>query len=352
MKIVITLIFILIANASNLYGRCVPTFDALTGREVNPETCPAFTLTDITVVELYAILWSDSVTTYSYRGDFLGGGQCYGGTYCYPDIGNVIYHDFGTYGEFSKLIITKQLTGLFYNSCDERVRFRKSLRHTCRTGGGGGTGTGNNNCPPPGDRTVVFIDGIEQPDECASPVVIDVLGNGFSLTNNAGGVLFDLNSNDNREQVAWTSTNSDDAWLVLDRNSNGLIDNGTELFGDYTPQPVPPQNEERNGFLALAEFDKAANGGNSDGVIDSSDTIFSNLRLWQDTNHNGVSELSELKTLNESGLVKLELNYRESKRTDEHGNRFKYRAKVWDVRGSRIGRWAWDVFLNSQPPQN
>ena len=180
-----------------------------------------------------------------------------------------------------------------------------------------------------------------------SPIVIDVVGNGFNLTDPANGVNFDLDSNGLKERLSWTALQSDDAWLALDRNGNGLIDDGRELFGNFTPQPEPPAGEQRNGFLALAEYDKPGYGGNADGKIDARDSMFNLCRLWQDTNHNGVSESSELHTLRELGLATLDLKYKESKRTDEHGNQFRYRAKVQDIRGAQLGRWAWDVFLFS-----
>jgi hypothetical protein len=178
-----------------------------------------------------------------------------------------------------------------------------------------------------------------------SPIVIDISGNGFDLTNAGDGVLFDIDRDNVKEQISWTTADTDDAWLTLDRNGNGTIDNGRELFGNFTPQPAPPQGEQRHGFLALAEYDKPEKGGNSDGVISVQDSIFTSLRLWQDTNHNGISEPEELKTLSSVGLAKLDLDYQESRKTDSHGNQFKYRAKVKDTQGNQIGRWAWDVFL-------
>lgn len=174
-----------------------------------------------------------------------------------------------------------------------------------------------------------------------SPIVIDVDGSGFSMTNAPGGVVFDMLNDKVPLQLSWTAAGSTNAFLVLDRNGNSTIDIGAELFGDLTPQPSVTKP---NGFLALAEYDKSSSGGNGDGKITAGDAIFSQLKLWRDINHNGFSEPSELRAL--TGVIEgIDLDYKESKRTDAHGNQYRYRAKVLGPGGRQNGRWAWDVFL-------
>jgi hypothetical protein len=176
--------------------------------------------------------------------------------------------------------------------------------------------------------------------------MIDIDGDGFALTTAAHGVYFDLKGTGTPEKVAWPRRGSDDAFLVLDRNGNGKIDDGREMFGPYTPQPVLAN---RNGFEALAVFDEPEVVGNNDGFIDEDDKIYEQLRLWQDKNHDGISKPGELHTLRELHIESISLKYHELRRFDRFGNQFRYRALVQDTRYKRAARYAWDVFFVTVP---
>ena len=109
--------------------------------------------------------------------------------------------------------------------------------------------------------------------KCSSPIIMDTEGEGFHLTSASAGVAFDISGTGQPVQIAWTDSHFHNAFLALP-GSDGLVHNGKQLFGNFTPQPESPHP---NGFLALAEFDKPQNGGNGDGIIDKTDSIFSRL---------------------------------------------------------------------------
>jgi hypothetical protein len=124
----------------------------------------------------------------------------------------------------------------------------------------------------------------------STPIIIDVNGDGFRLTSFSEGVKFDVASCGMLRQTAWTARGSDDAFLVLDRNANGIVDGGKEWFGNHTDQP--DLKKPRNGFEALRLLDT-----NGDGKVGLGDPQFAELQLWTDRNHNGRSDADELRGL-------------------------------------------------------
>ncbi|HEY6352530.1 MAG TPA: hypothetical protein VI636_24290 [Candidatus Angelobacter sp.] len=204
----------------------------------------------------------------------------------------------------------------------------------CLGSGGGGFQPGSGNTPDP---------------EC-SPILIDTEGEGFHLTSALTGVTFDISGTGHSVQMAWTDGHYHNAFLALP-GADGLVHSGKQLFGNFTPQP---QSSHPNGFIALAQYDKPENGGNGDGIIDERDQVYSQLRLWIDENHDGVCQPNELHRLPELGVYSLALKYLESRRKDEWGNQFRYKAQVnpGDRKDARDqtpsgdpGRWTYDVFF-------
>ena len=173
-----------------------------------------------------------------------------------------------------------------------------------------------------------------------SPIMIHA-GRGAprpSLGSAADGVIWDINGYGSHLWVAWPS--DDSAFLAWDRNGNGAIDNGSELFGNTTR--LSTGAIASNGYEALTDLDE-----NGDGLVDAADAAFAELRLWSDVNHDGLSEPSELRSLPDAGIVALSVDYRESRWTDAYGNRFRYRAKV--VSTGAFDSWSWDVFPVTAP---
>jgi len=158
-----------------------------------------------------------------------------------------------------------------------------------------------------------------------SPIILDLDGDGVETTGVKSGAYFDHDGNGFAEQTGWA--NRDDGLLVFDKNGNGTIDSGQELFGDQTL--LANGSRAANGFLALAELD-----GNADGKIDVSDAAYDNLKIWQDVDGDGYSTPSELKTLSELGIVSINTGFTESKVVDANGNAHKQIGSYLKMDGS------------------
>jgi hypothetical protein len=189
-------------------------------------------------------------------------------------------------------------------------------------------------------------------EACSSPIIVDTAGDGYQLTDVQHGVLFDLDCDGQTERVAWTRADADDAFLVMDRNGNGVIDNGCELFGNRTPAYADRQEPRaENGFIALNFLEGPGYGAShSDGIIDARDAAFARLMLWRDINHNGISEPNELQPVSETALRAISTAFERSRRRDRDGNEFRLRAKSWWGRpdGGLAERFLYDVWLRTE----
>uniref|UniRef100_UPI003B01D1E5 calcium-binding protein n=1 Tax=Actinobacillus pleuropneumoniae TaxID=715 RepID=UPI003B01D1E5 len=168
------------------------------------------------------------------------------------------------------------------------------------------------------------------------PLIIDMDGNGVKTISINKNVCFDLDNNFFAENVGWVEKG--DAFLVWDRDNNGVIDSGNELFGNHTL--LRNGKKADNGFAALKELDD-----NNDQIFDEKDKAWFQLQLWFDHNQNGVSDEGELVKLSESGIKSIDLAYKNNNSTDENGNEHRQQSHVtWnDGRTSGIT----DVWFNT-----
>jgi Ca2+-binding RTX toxin-like protein len=144
------------------------------------------------------------------------------------------------------------------------------------------------------------------------PLVLDLNGDGIhTIGSSASTAFFDFDGSGSRTHTGWIG--SDDGFLVLDRNHNGQIDAGSELFSNFTP--LANGRLAPNGFDALREFDS-----NKDGVIDTKDAIWSSLKIWRDSNVDGHSDEGELVSLDALGIVAIRLGSDGTVRTLDNGN--------------------------------
>ena len=145
------------------------------------------------------------------------------------------------------------------------------------------------------------------------PLILDLDADGFETIgiDTTNPILFDHDGDSIQTATGWVKP--DDAFLVLDRNGNGTIDDGTELFGDSTP--LYAGGVAADGFAALAQEDS-----NLDGKVDSQDANWTSLRLWRDLNQDGNSQAGELFTLEETGIAALNVAKTENAIVLANGN--------------------------------
>ena len=172
------------------------------------------------------------------------------------------------------------------------------------------------------------------------PLTLDLDGDGIEMTAIEGlnSTLFDHNKDGIRTATGWVS--ADDGLLVLDRNGDGVINHGGELFGDNTL--LKDGSLAANGFAALAEFDE-----NGDGKIDAQDAVFEQLKVWRDLNQDGISQAEELFTLEQLGIQSLDLNHQAVNQRQGNGNSVARLGSYTDSEGKE--HLMGDLLFDSNP---
>lgn len=190
---------------------------------------------------------------------------------------------------------------------------------------------------PPGNTIQDKCDGQAGYGQPCSPLVVNLANGAYELSGLDDPVSFDIDADGTPDRVSWTARNSMVAFVALDRNANGVVDNGSELFGDATP--TLSGQRAANGFEALRELDV-----NHDHRVDSTDASWNALLLWTDTNHDGTSQAGELTRLAGSSLVALDTSYRWIGRRDAHGNLYRFQGHGHLRHGTRV---IYDVYFRT-----
>jgi hypothetical protein len=231
------------------------------------------------------------------------------------------------------------------NSSQETVTFQMPGQDTglCANFTYVGSGSGDTYSDPENEDLSCFP-GIDV--NChSSPVIINLEKGDYRLTGRNAPVLFDMAGTGQPRPMGWTAAGTDEAFLWLDRNHNGKVTSGAELFGNFTP--LENGHLAKNGFEALRELD-----ANGDGVIDERDPIWPRLMLWRDLNHDGISEQNEIQPITQSDVTSIDLHDHWTGRHDTSGNQFRYEALVSIKDGSGHGvhkQPVYDIFFVPLP---
>ena len=178
------------------------------------------------------------------------------------------------------------------------------------------------------------------------PIGLDLQGNGLKLSGPNPPLYFDLNADGTPDRTSWTRVQTKDGFLAFDRNGNGRIDDGKELFGNFTPLLLSPA-VARQGYEVLEEFDRAELGGNEDGMIDEADAVFEHLVVWMDVNRDAVTQDGELQPLAEVGVQAISLFYYHHEQEDQWGNVLRWWSPIYFEDGSES--LSADVFFAPVP---
>ncbi len=158
-----------------------------------------------------------------------------------------------------------------------------------------------------------------------SPIVLDLGRDGFKFSGPDQPVSFDIDADTVKEKICWIGPRTNEVFLAMDRNGNGWIDDGSELFGDSTPflNGEPAQN----GYQVLFELDLAR--GNGNGFLDRGDLDFERLLLWHDWNRDGKSQPWELTPVSATDIYAIAVEYSVSLERDQHGNSLRFRSNAF-----------------------